>query len=153
MLREEFQQHRALPRVEIVDQLHQLGLHALLHPGDVGALDTDALLDAAQAFRLGQVQEDDGVASHEARLQRARVQAVDDPRVARQHLIQRAVEFLPRDACGVGPPPEEVQVRERQPRALVQAPREGALAAARTAHDNDPPADGRGRIRRQNRRS
>ena len=125
----------------VSDQGHQLLVQGGFRPGHVGALLAHPGRDAVHADGLGVIEKNHCVRGPEADLYGAAVVAVQDPLLAPQQFSERSIKGLPADMGAVRPPPEVVEMHQRQPRPRRQGSGQGALPAAGAAQDQDAVAD------------
>ena len=121
----------------------QFRIRPVLGPRNIRSDPADPFRDPAQALIFAETQKNDGVAGAEARLIRPAVVAVDDPLLPLQDLFQPPVEFVPRDMSPVRPPPDVVQMDQRQAGPFPHPSGQRALPAAGAAQYDDLAADRR----------
>ena len=136
-LRQRSQYSRADVLPKAPDKVQKFSVIFRLDPGHILPGLPKARFNAPQADFHGIVQKEHGVAAGQPPFQRPGIVAVQYEAVLYKNFIQCSVKFLAGDGRPVGPVIEHIQIVQRQAGSVLQSPRKGAFAAARTADDTN----------------
>ena len=100
--------------VESMNKLHKLRIQMLLCPGNIGAVLAYSAGDSVHTDLFAVIKKDNGVAGADPLFIGPAVIAINDPEIIMQYFIKLLIKFLPRNVRLVRPPPDIVEVDQRE---------------------------------------